>query len=417
MVATTALFMECVKHLFVATDVREGSSQGGLVVRLAAALRVNLTLKSLWLLVPLSLESATALGGALAVNDALDKLSLSGSQWNLKTGGGGGGEDDDSDTYGTDTDDECMDSRWASSDDDDDDFDDTAKMNVQIMRVTDPQLAEQALRLPRALADGLKRNTSLRTIDLSCCSLQDDALSTVLQALVGHPYLAHLDISRNRAGRESIRALADVLAHPESALTTLDLREQRKAPRPARAAKKKGRAGRRRVNDNEEEEDEFDNGAGDGLDLIPLSQALHNNDILQVLKLSHNLLVDDQIGELVRNLEGNETLQELDLQFNCITARGLKTLTKGLSELPALEVLLLGGNAFGKEGNEILAQLEDDDDSVCTIMEPGGGAAGKREDDNETFHSAKSSNTHSKKSRATALGGGFMGSLTGITEK
>jgi hypothetical protein len=82
-------------------------------------------------------------------------------------------------------------------------------------------------------------------------------------------------------------------------------------------------------------------------------------------------------------------------------------------------VLLLGGNDFGKEGTKILAQLEDDDDSVCTIMEEGVG----HDEDDETFHSAKTSNTKASSNprksnaRTKALAAGLMGGLTGISEK
>lgn len=424
MIATTALLMDCVKHLFVASD---GEEDEKLVVRLAAALRVNLSLKSLWLLLPLTLESVTALGEALAINDALNKLSLSGSKWiNILDV-----DDDDgneTDTYATDTDDEYVDSsRYMSSDEEE-----VAAANVQILRYTDPQLAELALRSANALADGLRYNTSLRTVDLSSCELPDAALAVILQSLVGHPTLENLDISRNRAGPDTIRALADLVGHPESALTTLDLREQRKAVKHKKTKAKKatprrrGKMDKQYEDDEEEEEDDFDETARDGLDLIPLSQALYNNEMVQVLRLSHNQLTDDQIAELVRNLQGNESLVELDLQFNSITTRGVKVITKGLSELPALKVLLLGGNDFGKEGNKMLAQLEDDDDSVCTIMETGGGKKGGGDDDEDTFHSARSSNTRNKNSTTTnskpsssRTGGmsGFMGGLTGITER
>lgn len=424
MIASTALLMDCVKHLFVASD-EGGEETEGLVVRVAAALRVNLSLKSLWLLLPLTLESVVALGEALAVNNALDKFNLSGSRWiNEDVFLDDGNE---TDTYATDTDDEYYkdSSRYYTSSDDDDEG--VVAANVRILRYTDPQLVEQALRSAKALAEGLRYNTSLRTIDLSSCELPDAALGVIIQSLVGHPSLETLDVSRNRAGPDTVQALAELVGHPESALTTLDLREQRKKsskrrnkPKSKATRRRGGRSGENDDNDEEDEdEDDFDAAARNGLDLTALSQALYNNEVIQVLRLSHNQLTDDQIAELVRNLQGNDSLQEIDLQFNSITTRGVKAITKGLSELPALKVLLLGGNDFGKEGNKMLAQLEDDDDSVCTIMETGRG--GKDEDDEETFHSAKSSNTRhkspTKSSNRKPAVGGFMGGLTGISER
>ena len=130
--------MDCVKHMFVASDLGGGEEEG-LVVRLAAALRVNLSLKSLWLLVPLTYESLAALGDALAINDALNKLSFSGSKWiNILDDGDDGDyyDGNESDTYGTDTDDEYVDSsRYLSSDDEDEGV---GGVNVQILRYMDP---------------------------------------------------------------------------------------------------------------------------------------------------------------------------------------------------------------------------------------------------------------------------------------
>jgi hypothetical protein len=437
MVITTALLLDCVKHLFVAagssSEDENGDDTEGLVVRLSAALQVNLSLKSLWLLIPLKLEAVRALGQALAMNDALNKLSLSGCKWDLiKIGVGDDDDYYDTDAYGTDTDDEYMESsRFLNSSDDEDEPEVGALDKKKSSFYTDPAVVEKMLQLPKAFAEGLCHNTSLRTFDLSCCELMDDVLAIILQALVGHPTLEHLDISRNRAGRESIRALAELVGHPQSTLMHLNLGEQRKKSK--RKGPNKVAKGRRRKpstedggekDDDEDNEDDFDSAAArDGLDLIPLSQALYNNDTLQVLKLCHNRLTDDQVSELVRNLQGNESLQHLDLQFNCITTTGVKAITKGLSNLPALKELLLGGNDFGKEGNKILAQLEDDDDSVCTIME-SDDVDRKAEDDNETFHSARTSKSSGtatlRKSRASvpaaALSGGLMGGLTGIAQ-
>jgi hypothetical protein len=407
LIICTALILNCVKNLFVAGDA---STDEGLVVKIAAALRINVSLRSLWILHPLTLEDALALGEALSINDALDKLSLSGCKWEWPGLVLDNNEDapDDTETDGPTFRDTT--SQWTMSESDDAEF-------VEEQFLQDSSLATEALKLPRALANGLQHNTSLRTIDLSSCGLPDEALGIVLQALVGHSTLETLDVSKNRAGRQTIGALAEIIGHPDSNLTELDLREQRKMTRAAR--KKKMGVFRRKKSEQEEDDDDDFGHNDDGLDLSPLSQAMYNNEMLQVLKLSHNQLTDDQVSELVRNLQGNETLSELDLQFNSMTARGLQTLTKGLSHLPCLKVLLLGGNDFGKEGTKILAQLEDDDDSVCTIMEEGVG----HDEDDETFHSAKTSNTKASSNprksnaRTKALAAGLMGGLTGISEK
>lgn len=411
LVVSTGLVLNCIKHLFLAGD---GTSSGeGLVVKVAAALRINISLRSLWILHPLTLEDSRALGEALSINDALDKLSLSGCKWEWPELEHAAEASERSETEASFQDNT---SHWTGSESDDGEFLD--------LQMRNPELAAHALKLPRALATGLQYNKSLRAIDLSSCGLPDEALGIVLTALVGHPTLEVLDVSKNRAGPQTVAALAEILAHSDSNLTELDLREQRKVAK----SKKKTITFRRKKT---EEEDKVGEAADSGLNIIPLSQAMYNNEMLQILKVSHNQLTDEQVIELVRNLQGNETLQELDLQFNSITAIGLQALTKGLGDLPCLKVLLLGGNDFGKEGTKILAQLEDDDDSVCTILEDGGKATTIDEDD-DTFHSARTSNTRPSNpttkvpsspqktkaaSRAKAMGGGLMGGLTGISEK
>jgi len=394
---TTALVLNCVRNMFLAGD----GSTDGLVIKLAAALRINISLRSLWILHPLTLEDASALGEALSINDVIEKLSLSGCKWEWP-GSVDSGENssDESETEGPSLRDAP--SEWTNSESDDVEFLEE--------RFRDAGLAAEALKLPRALANGLQYNTSLRAIDLSSSGLPDEAMGIVLQALVGHSTLEVLDVSKNRAGMETINALAEIIAHPDTNLTELQLGEQRKK---SKAIKKKTGIFRRK--ETEQNEDHFGD-SGDGLNIIPLAQAMYNNETLQVLKLCQNQLTDDQVSELVRNLQGNETLTELDLQFNAITAHGLQTLTKGLSHLPCLKVLLLGGNDFGKEGTKILAQLEDDDDSVFTILEEG--IAGNGDDD--TFHTASSSNTKTSSKKNTPRSKAFvglMGGLTGISEK
>jgi hypothetical protein len=287
LIVSSALMLDCVKHLFLASD----ENQDDLMIRFSITLRINTSLQSVWLLIPFTESSAAALGEGLAYNNTLDKLSLSGSNWDP-----------------------------IDDDDDDDDSDGSDNSN----------------NAPLALAKGLGQNTGLRTLDLSCCYLQDDAMALLVGSLVGHPYLQVLDVSRNFCRESTIQALGELVRHDDSKLISLDLREQtRREP----------------------------------LNLTMLSHALYGNDMLETLKLSNNRLTDVLVVELVHQLRGNMTLQELDLQWNLITEKGLDVLTQHLQELQALAVLLLGGNDFGKEGFNRLDRLQDDDDTICTVGE------------------------------------------------
>jgi hypothetical protein len=272
-VLQAALCLNCVKHVFFASD----APQEDLMAKFGTLLRINKSLNSLWLLIPVSPSAAASLGDSLRHNEHLEKLSLSGANW-------------------------------------------------------EPSAA-------RALAtSGLADNVALRIMDLSCCFLPDDELSVILEALVGHPSLEGLDLSRNSAEFAAPQLLASMMEHDDCKLQSIDLREQSL--------------------DGEEE-----------LDITAVAQALEVNETLQILKLSNNGLGDNQVVALARGLRSNTCLQELDLQWNAITEKGLNILTEALSDISALEVLLLGGNAFGEDGYNMLESLPEGDESIQTVNE------------------------------------------------
>ena len=300
LILTAALMMDGIKSLFLAMD----QARDDVISRLATTLRINTSLLSLWLLVPLTETSAMALADALRENEILEKLSLSGCNFDKPDD-----EDDDDDTDG----------RHKS---------DLASLDTADITFFSP------METAAALSEGLRENASLQVVDLSCCYLEDDALSVLVQSLVGHPSLRTLDLSRNSGRQQTMRALADVVGMDSTPLQTLDVREQSDTV---------------------------------PLEISPFSIAMQANNSIQTLKLSHNQLVDGQIIQLIDNLQGNKVIQELDLQYNQITEDGLNHLTERLGDMKSLEVLLLGGNAFGEEGQNMLAHLQDDDESVCTI--------------------------------------------------
>ena len=273
LVILTALTMDCVRNIFLATDQAHEET----LDKFAAVLRINKSLQSLWLLIPVTEHTAGAMGEALKYNEYLGKLSFSGSNWSARA----------------------------------------AKAFVD---------------------NGLSENTTLKTLDISCCFMPDEEIGTICNALEGHESLEEIDISRNICRGKTVEALANWLRDPHTTLREIDLREQ-----------------------TVEEHNE--------MDISELSRALEANDSLETLKLSNNGLTDDQIIILADGLRQNSSLQELDLQFNAITDKGLNYLTETLPEVASLEVLLLGGNLFGEKGNELLQKLETDDGSIGTIRE------------------------------------------------
>jgi hypothetical protein len=315
LIMTSALMMDGIKSLFLAMD----RPRDDILSRLAIVLRINTSLLSLWLLVPMTETSATALADALRENEALEKFSLSGSNFDKPE------EEDEEDRGKSNT--------------------DLASLDTADFTFFSP------IETAAALSEGLRENVGLQTIDLSCCYLEDESLSLLIQSLVGHPSLRTLDISRNSARSQTMRALADVVGMESTILTNLDVREQ--------------------VDDDDDDNNK------EPLDISHFSRAMKDNRTIDTLKLSNNQLKDDQVIDLINHLQGNEVIQELDLQFNQITETGLNYLTENLSGMKSLAVLLLGGNAFGKEGQHLLENLQDDDDSICTVNEK---ALAKRKD-------------------------------------
>lgn len=306
LIVTSAIYADCVRHLFLASD----QIQDDLMERFSTTLRVASCLKSLWLLIPMTEASAAHLADGIKHNRSIDKLSLSGSNWDL----------DD----GSDSDDDTKDS---------DDFGSTTK-KPKLQKTTSDGRSMTAA--PIALAQGLRENDGIMHLDISCCYLQDDMVAPIIEAMLDHPYLEVLDLSRNVCRIQTVEALGQIIGSGECRLRTLDLREQtRRNP----------------------------------LDISPLSFAMRNNDSLEILRLSHNQLIDSQVLELADSLRGNNILQELDLQYNQISEKGVPDLTQYIKELPALTTLLLGGNAFGEEGFNLLESLPEDDDSICTVTE------------------------------------------------
>jgi hypothetical protein len=341
LIITAALMMDGIKYLFLAMD----RPRDDIISRMATTLRINTSLLSLWLLVPLTEEAAAALADALRENEPLEMLSFSGSNFDKP-------EEDEEEERGK-----------SSLD--------LASLDTADFTFFSP------LETAAALCEGLRENVGLHTIDVSCCYLEDESLSLLVQSLVGHPTLRTLDISRNSARSKTMRALADVVGMESTILVNLDVREQSD-------------------DDNEP------------LDISHFSRAMQDNRTIETLKLSHNQLKDDQIIDLINHLQGNEVIQELDLQYNRITEFGLNYLTENLSGMKSLAVLLLGGNTFGEEGENILEHLQDDDDSICTVNEK---SVAKRKEKKSTSKKSCPSSSPKGKGLVSKLAGfsGLMG--------
>lgn len=343
LVVSSLILMDCVKHLFFASD----KIQDDLIERLSTTLRISTELKSLWLLVPMTQFSALHLGSAMKYNRSIDKLSVSGSNWEI-------GDDSDSEDDTTDGSKSYRSKLFGKQN----------SGNSPVENQMSPIDAAMSLAL------GLKENEGMHTLDISCCDLTDEVMAPIITALVGHPCLEVLDVSRNMCGIKSIEALGRIVENSDCLLRTLNLREQ---------------------------------SPGEHLEISPLSFALRHNQTLESLRVGRNELVDSQVLELVDSFRGNATIKELDLEYNNITEHGIPDLTKYIKELPSLRTLLLGGNAIGEEGVNFLENLENDDDSICTITE-------------EDLETAKPRSSKTTKSAVTEALSKNVSFLTGIEE-
>mmetsp|Transcript_15727 Transcript_15727/g.44077 ORF Transcript_15727/g.44077 Transcript_15727/m.44077 type:complete len:761 (-) Transcript_15727:61-2343(-) len=77
------------------------------------------------------------------------------------------------------------------------------------------------------LATGFQKNTSLRTLDLFGCNLNDHQMTIILHSLVQHPTLQSLALNDNKCGRKASLAASHVLGHPHCLVQQFDLSFQR----------------------------------------------------------------------------------------------------------------------------------------------------------------------------------------------
>lgn len=345
MVIQAALVLDCVKHLFVASDDKKMVNEW-LCGPLETSLRFNVNMASLWLLVPMTEPLAKSLGHGLAYNNCLEKLSLSGSTWDYKAPAAL--VDGTRTTTTTTTSGDSSKRKPSPSP--------GREKDGAMVTYSQPSTTT-------TITPGLSQNETLRTLDLSCCSLDDESLATILFGLEQHAGLHYLDLSRNFSRYRTMTALGQLLQAGMCPLKTLDLREQTKQ-----------------------------GNLKDVLDISLLCQGfMVGNDRLEKLKLSYNNLTDAQVVKLGRALKNNSSLQELDLQWNQISDQGVKLFTTALSDISGLRKLLLGGNAFGEEGHTVLDKLPDDDDSIVTVKKSGEIRGGENDatDDEETSSSGE----------------------------
>jgi len=90
--------------------------------------------------------------------------------------------------------------------------------------------------------------------------------------------------------------------------------------------------------------------------LIPLTDALHNNDTLQTINLSYLGIEDEGAKAIAEALKVNKTLKTLNLKYNKISDEGAKAIAEALKVNTTLTTIHLNHNNIGPEGAKDLAE-------------------------------------------------------------
>ncbi|KAG9069808.1 hypothetical protein KI688_009133 [Linnemannia hyalina] len=184
----------------------------------------------------------------------------------------------------------------------------------------------------KALAEALKTNSTLTTLDLGNNSIGSDGAKALAEALKTNSTLTTLGLGNNSIGSDGAKALAEALK-TNSTLTTLDL-----------------------------------GGNSIGFDgAKALAEALKTNSTLATLHLWNNSIGSDGAKALAEALKTNSTLTTLDLKYNSIGSDGAKALAEALKTNSTLTTLHLWNNSIGSDGAKALAEALKTNSTLATL--------------------------------------------------
>ncbi|KPI85052.1 hypothetical protein ABL78_5890 [Leptomonas seymouri] len=200
----------------------------------------------------------------------------------------------------------------------------------------------------RRLLKSVAMSTVLTRLGLASNKLGPEGAALVAKALERNTYLTSLDLSVNELGQGGAQCLADLLRIPAVTLQVLQLHGN------------------------------YFGANG----VVAICDAVKTNKELRRLTIGNNHATDEAAAAIAAMLEGNYTLEELDLRLNSLTAVGIKTIAQnGLAKNTSLRSLILSGNQVGPVGaNELThvlsahqrSVIEQLDLSSCGLMSTGG---------------------------------------------
>lgn len=200
----------------------------------------------------------------------------------------------------------------------------------------------------RRLLKSVAVSTVLTRLGLGANKLGPEGAALLMKALERNTYLTSLDLSVNELGQGGAQCLAELLRTPATTLQVLQLHGN------------------------------YFGAAG----VAAICEAVKTNKELLRLTIGNNHATDDAAHAIAAMLEGNYTLEELDLRLNSLTAVGVKTIAQqGLAKNTSLRSLTLSGNQVGPVGaNELThvlsahqrSVIEQLDLSSCGLTSTGG---------------------------------------------
>ena len=211
-----------------------------------------------------------------------------------------------------------------------------------------------------ALAECLKYNKSLTTLDLSYNEIDDDGAAALGECLKYNKSLTTLNLSDNEIGNDGAAALVECLKDNKS-LTTLDLTFNIIGDNGAAALGECLKYNKSLTtlyfNDNKIGDD----GAA------ALGECLKDNKSLTTLYLGFNNIGDDSAAAMGEYLKYNKSLTTLEWSHNEIGDDGAAALGECLKYKKSLTTLDLSHNEIGDDGAAALSECLKDNKSLTTL--------------------------------------------------
>lgn len=201
----------------------------------------------------------------------------------------------------------------------------------------------------RYLAQGLRENKSLHSIDLSHCSLGDQGVSVLANGLgTANKTLKDLFVSDNQITATGLGVLLDLVGS-KLPISKLDLAGN---PLGTEGANVLADAlGRNTIPHLKKVWIERCGVGDDGLERI--ASALEQNSTLEVIALQGNVFGEQGLEALAKSLPNIHTLDYLDLTWNASFSSCMPILMKGLCKNKSLRDVYIGGLGKGKWAQEL----------------------------------------------------------------